>query len=135
LSVFVDTSAFIALIDGEDPQNCACRNAWECGMTEADGFITSDYVTLEAIAVAQRRFGLDAVRTLVDEFFPLVYVEWVAPEDRSAALAALLAAGQRHLSLVDCISFVMMRRMGVREYLGLDPHFDEQGFKRYAAGR
>jgi len=25
-----------------------------------------------------------------------------------------------------------MRRMGVREYLGLDPQFEAQGFERYA---
>jgi len=25
-----------------------------------------------------------------------------------------------------------MRRMGIRDYLGLDPHFEEQGFTRYA---
>jgi len=26
-----------------------------------------------------------------------------------------------------------MRRLGIREYLGLDPHFKEQGFTPYAA--
>ena len=33
---------------------------------------------------------------------------------------------------VDCVSFGVMRRMGIRKYLWLDPHFDEQGFTRYA---
>jgi predicted nucleic acid-binding protein len=49
-----------------------------------------------------------------------------------AGLSALLAAGRRHLSLVDCVSFVIMRRLGIRAYLGLDAHFAEQGFTQYS---
>jgi predicted nucleic acid-binding protein len=32
------------------------------------------------------------------------------------------------LSLVDCVSFEVLRRLDVRECLVFDPHFDEQGF-------
>jgi len=44
------------------------------------------------------------------------------------ALGALLTAGRRRLSLADCVTFTVMRRLGIREYLGQDPHFEEQGF-------
>jgi uncharacterized protein len=133
LSVFVDTSALIALLDDDDPGHGICRKAWRQAVLEADGLVTTDYVVLEAIAVAQRRWGLGAVRTLVDELLPLIEVGPVSTQDRTAALNALLAAARGRLSLVDCVSFIVMRRMGVREYLGLDPHFEEQGFTRYAA--
>jgi predicted nucleic acid-binding protein len=96
--------------------------------------VTTDYVVLEAVAVAQRRWGLDAVRTLVGEYLPLIEVHPVSKEDRDAGLAALLAAGRRQLSLVDCVSFSVMRRLGIREYLGVDPHFEEQGFTQFAGG-
>jgi len=133
LSVFVDTSALIAFLDAEDPGHGVCRDAWRHAILEGEGLVTTDYVLLEAVAVAQRRWGLDAVRTLVDEYVPLIEVDSVSAEDRTAALGALLAAGRRHLSLVDCVSFTIMRRLGIREYLGLDPHFEEQGFAPYAA--
>jgi len=132
LSVFVDTSALIAFLDEDDPGHGICREAWRHAVLEAEGLVTTDYVVLEAVAVAQRRWGLDAVRTLVDEYLPLIEVGSVSPEDRGAALGALLAAARRHLSLVDCVSFTIMRRLGIREYLGLDPHFEEQGLRRYA---
>lgn len=60
--------------------------------------------------------------------FPLVEVEDVPADDRDAALAALLAAGRRRLSVVDLASFGVMRRLGIRRYLGVDSHFAEQGF-------
>ena len=133
MSVFVDTSALIAFLDAEDPAHGVCREAWRQAALDAEGPVTTDYVVVEAVAVAQRRWGLYAVRTLVGEYLPLIGVGSVSAEDRAAALSALLTAGRRHLSLVDCVSFTVMRRMGIREYLGLDPHFEEQGFTRYAA--
>ena len=133
MTAFVDTSALIAFLDAEDPAHGTCREAWRHAALEGEGLMTTDYVVLEAVAVAQRRWGLDAVRTLVGEYLPLIEVDPVSKEDRDAGLAALLAAGQRQLSLVDCVSFTVMRRLGIRDYLGLDPHFEEQGFTRYAA--
>jgi predicted nucleic acid-binding protein len=132
LTVFVDTSALIVFLDGDDPGHGVCRDTWRRAVLEGEGLVTTDYVVLETVAVAQRRWGLDAVRTLVDEYLPLIEVGSVSPEDRAAALSALLVAGRRGLSLVDCVSFTVMRRMGIRDYLGLDPHFEEQGFSRYA---
>lgn len=132
MSIFIDTSALIAILDEDDPAHGASREGWRRAVDGASGLVTTDYVLLEAVAVAQRRWGLDAVRTLNEEFLPLIYVEQVSSEDRAAALIALLAAGRRRLSLVDCVSFAFMRRTGVRDYLGLDPHFDDQGFTRYA---
>lgn len=132
MTVFVDTSALIVFLDGDDPGHGVCRDTWRRAVLEGEGLVTTDYVVLETVAVAQRRWGLDAVRTLVDEYLPLIEVGSVSPEDRAAALSALLVAGRRGLSLVDCVSFTVMRRMGIRDYLGLDPHFEEQGFTRYA---
>lgn len=133
VSVFIDTSALMAFIDEDEPRRGECREAWERAADEGEGLVTTEYVFLEAVSVAQRRWGLDAVRTLVDEFFPLIHVEPVTHEDRSAAVSALLATGRRRLSLVDCSSFVVMRRMRILDYLGLDPHFTEQGFTSFAA--
>jgi predicted nucleic acid-binding protein len=134
LTAFVDTSALIAFLDAEDPAHGTCREAWRHAALEGEGLVTTDYVVLEAVAVAQRRWGLDAVRTLVGEYLPLIEVDPVSKEDRDAGLAALLAAGRRQLSLVDCVSFSVMRRLGIREYLGVDPHFEEQGFTQFTGG-
>jgi predicted nucleic acid-binding protein len=84
------------------------------------------------VAVAQRRWGLEAVRTLAEEFIPLVEIEPVRGDALRSAVDSLLTAGRRRLSLVDCISFARMRALHILDYLGADHHFDEQGFRRYA---
>ena len=47
----------------------------------------------------------------------------------SAEVHGLLDAGRRKLSLVDCLSFAVMREMGIREVFVFDQHFAEQGFR------
>jgi predicted nucleic acid-binding protein len=134
LTVFVDTSALFALLDAEDAGHAVAFPAWSSGIDDCAGFVTTNYVLVETISLVQRRLGIDAVRILIDEMLPMIDTLWVTDTDHTAALNALLAAGRRHLSLVDCVSFTVMRRLGIREYLGLDPHFTEQGFKPYGAG-
>jgi len=132
VSVFVDTSALFALLDAEDAGHNLMRPAWERGVDDAAGFVTTNYVLLETIALVQARLGLEAVRTLTGEMLPVIEPLWVADAEHGAGVGALLTADRRRLSLVDCVSFAVMRARQIDEYLGLDPHFDEQGFRRYA---
>jgi len=57
-----------------------------------------------------------------------VDVHWVTKEEHERATEALLVAGRRQLSIVDCTSFEMMRRPEVRECLAFYRYFAEQGF-------
>ena len=133
MTVFVDTSALFALLDAEDSGHSLAFPAWGSGIDECAGFVTTNYVLVETISLVQRRLGIDAVRILIDEMLPMIDTIWVTDADHATSLSLLLMAGRRHLSLVDCVSFTVMRRLGIREYLGLDPHFEEQGFTPYAA--
>jgi len=91
--------------------------------------ITTNYVLLETIALAQRRFGADAVSWAANELFPCLRTEWISETDHEAGVAAVLAARRRDLSLVDCVSFEIMRRLGLRRCFSFDPHFAEMGFE------
>ena len=71
---------------------------------------------------------MDAVRALTTAFLPLLSVDWVDESLHSAGHAAMLTANQRDLSLVDCVSFEVMRRRHIARVLALDADFDRQGF-------
>jgi predicted nucleic acid-binding protein len=132
VSVFVDTSALLAVLDEDDAGHKTMKTAWTRAVQDVDGLLTTNYVVLETVALVQRRLGLGAVNDLLDSLLPLVAVMWITEGEHEAGVAALLAAARRRLSLVDCVSFSFMRRRRIRQYLGLDPHFAEQGFVPYA---
>ena len=128
MSVFADTSFLVALLDEDDSKHADAVRLWRRAEAERLSVITSNYVVLEACAVLQRRLGIPAMRRLVRQILEPVALEWVTREDHERAVESLLVADRRSLSLVDCVSFEVMRRLDVRECLAFDRHFAEQGF-------
>ncbi|MDO8836495.1 MAG: PIN domain-containing protein [Vicinamibacterales bacterium] len=128
MTAFVDTSALLALLDAADAHHGAAVEAWTQLALQATTLVTTSYVVVETTAVVQHRLGMEAVRALTGDILPLLEVSYVDAEVHNAATAALLAAGRRRLSLVDCASFQIMRRLRVETAFAFDRHFAEQGF-------
>jgi predicted nucleic acid-binding protein len=128
MTTFVDTSALLALLDSNEGKHAACAKAWQQFLRDDSLLVTSSYVMVEAYALVQRRLGLDAVRVLTADFLPLITVDWVDEFVHAAALASLLTANRRDLSLVDCVSFEIMRRRDATRAFALDSDFSTQGF-------
>lgn len=128
MTVFIDTSAFFAVLDADDSQHKRALQTWHDLLTAAEPISTSNYVLLETLALLQRRVGLEAVRQFEATIMPLLHVIWIDAQLHDRAVSALLAAGRRQLSLVDCASFVVMRQYGLNIAFTFDGHFAEQGF-------
>lgn len=128
MSVFLDTSAILPLLDADDEDHRSVRDSMDRLLDAQDGLLTSNYVVVESAALLQRRIGLEAVEALRGRVLPLLEVIWVDPGLHEAAFAALVAAGRRGLSLVDWVSFEAMRREGIVTALALDDDFAAQGF-------
>jgi predicted nucleic acid-binding protein len=125
---FIDTSFFIALLTKEDQFHARADQAWK-SLVEADALLVcSNYTLLETFSLIQSRLGLEAVGEFQRDVVPLLAVEWVDENVHEAGLAAVLAAKRRNLSLVDCVSFEVMRRKGVKNAHAFDKHFQEHGF-------
>jgi predicted nucleic acid-binding protein len=129
MSVFVDTSALLAVLHGSDAHHARAARIWRTLAERDTDLVSSNYVLIETTALLQSRFGLAAVRDLADTIAPLLRVAFVTEDVHASAVAALLAANRRQLSLVDCVSFVTMRRLSVTRAFAFDPHFAEQGFE------
>ena len=128
MRAFIDTSAFYALLDRDDENHRRAKDAWTILLKNGNTLITSNYVLVEAFALIQHRLGIEAVRGFQNDILPLVNLEFVDPELHRSGVSALLSASRRNLSLVDCVSFEMMRTLETRTAFAFDPHFKEQGF-------
>jgi len=135
MSVFVDTSAFLAVLDADDAEHGRAKQIWEQLITSSETLICSNYVLVETFAVVQRRLGMEAARAFQDDVFPVLTIQWVDDALHRVGVTAMLAAGRRQLSLVDCVSFELMRRIDVPRVFCFDPHFQEAGFEDVTAGR
>ena len=130
--VFVETSALYAVFHAEDQMHETAARAWEEILRADAPLHTSSYVLIELTALLQRRLGIDAVDALYTSVVPWVHVVWVDEVMHARGAAGLLAARRRDLSLCDCVSFAVMRSLGLRKVFSLDPHFAEQGLELIA---
>lgn len=128
MSVFVDTSALIAVLHAGDDNHPQAATLFRGLIEKDEAFITTSYVLVETTALLQHRFGLQAVRSFQDDVSPLLDLVWVNAELHAEGMAALATAGRRDLSLVDCVSFACMRRHGLSRAFHFDRHFHDQGF-------
>jgi uncharacterized protein len=129
MSVFVDTAAFLAVLNAGDRFHPLARQAWGEILASDQVLWSSNYILLETIALLQHRFGIEAVRLFERDILPIVQINWVDEAIHKQAMSALLAANRRTLSLVDCTSFEIMREAGLDTVFTFDTHFREQGFK------
>jgi predicted nucleic acid-binding protein len=135
VSVFVDTSALYAVLDRDDAHHEPAAAIWSHLFTGDERLVTSSYVVVESCALIQSRLGMKALRTFHDDVLPAIETYWISENDHRGAMDAVIVADRRNLSLVDCSSFVVMRRLSLRRVFTFDDDFTQQGFEVLAAGR
>ncbi len=128
MKVFIDTSAFYALLDRDDSNHQRAKKRWTDLLTSETVLVTNNYVLVETFALIQNRLGMEAVRGFQEDILPLINVEFINSGVHKSSVSALLASSRRKLSLVDCVSFETMRNLGIKTVFAFDPHFKEQGF-------
>jgi predicted nucleic acid-binding protein len=129
MRVFVDTSALLVYLDAADEAHDRADTEWRRLRADRAWMETTSYVLLETNALVQARLGMKVVRRLEEDVVPLLHIHWIDGETHARAVSALLAAGRRKLSLVDCASFETMRRKAIGQVFTFDTHFAEQGFE------
>lgn len=129
MNTYIDTSAVLALFDADDPRHEAAAAAWSKLMGGDEQVITSNYVVVETISLLHRRFGVSTANRFLADMLPSIGVEWIGEVVHAVAVSALLISGRRGPSLVDCVSFEIMRRMDIGTAFAYDKHFVDAGFE------
>jgi predicted nucleic acid-binding protein len=129
LSVFVDTTAIYAGIAANDEFHEAAVRAWTRLFGERETLLTHSLVEVEAVTLLQTRIGIGAVEAMSDALLPQIQVVEVDRVERRAALAALVAGRQRGVSIVDRVSFNLMKVLGLRTAFTFDRDFAVAGFE------
>lgn len=126
--VFVDTSAVLALLNPSDESHVPARSAFEKLQAREAPLLTTSFVLVEVYALIGRRMGLAAIEAFRRDFAPLLEIVWVDSGTHEAGLDLLLDRRVRDLSLVDAVSFRVMRQRRIDEVFAFDPHFRDEGF-------
>lgn len=130
--IFVDTSALFALASDRDQRHQEARVSFDRLLRARRRLLTHSYVLSESMALLHQRLGHRAASALAAEVRNAFEVEWVAESLHNAAVNALSSA-PGGVSLVDQVSFLVMRERGIDEAFAFDRHFTAAGFRLYPA--
>ncbi len=126
MTCFVDTSAVYAVLDRDDANHAAAASQFAAMRGEA--LVTHNYVLVETAALVQRRLGLAVLRRFFVDVVPVLRVVWVDEHLHTRASTEVMVAGRRRVSLVDRVSFEVMRACGITTAFVFDDDFRDEGF-------
>lgn len=127
--MFVDTGAWYAYFNADDPDHDSVRDA----LHEWEGpWLTSDYVFDEVVTLVRMRVSHQAAvkagAAIRDE--GVARLEWVSEKDEATAWRLFRQRKDKRYSMTDCTSFVVMKRLGLETAAATDGDFVREGFRR-----
>lgn len=128
MRIFVDTSALYAVLDEDDPHHAEAASSLPTLLEVAD-LVTHNYIHMESHLLVRRRLGMVAAAALIDRLLPSMRTVWVDEGTHRAAVEAWRAGGGR-VSLVDHVSFIVMRTLEIDRAFAYDADFERRGFQR-----
>ena len=93
--------------------------------------MTTNHVVAETITLV-RRIVHDEATKVGDRLYneALARVHWATPDEERAAFAWFKRHRDQTYSFVDCLSFVVMEKLGIREALAVDSDFTHRFIAR-----
>ena len=119
----VDTGAWYALADQSDRHHRAAREYYETA-ADRQGLVTTDLIIGETFALLSSHLGRPGALAfwagLREAQIPVLPI---SIQEIEAAWHVAQAFPDQSFSLVDCTTFALMERLGVRDAFAFDSHF------------
>jgi uncharacterized protein len=124
---FLDTSFVIALVNKSDQYHDPALQLTD--RYEGNKLVTTDAILFEIGNALSRNFKLESIEII--EHFPSsddVHVIHLHQTLFRRAFDLYKSHTDKLWGLVDCLSFVIMKELGITDVLTADKHFEQAGF-------
>ena len=124
--IFVDTSAWFALAVPSEPEH---GRTVEWLSSNRQPLLTTDYIIDEVLTLMRMRREAQRARRLGQQLIEgrIASIEWVVQNDILRAWQIYQDYEDKNWSFTDCVSRVVMERLGIRTAFALDDDFRQFG--------
>ena len=131
--IFLDTSFLFALASVRDEHHERVKTVFAeyRGRRLAEVWVTTNHVVAETVTLLRRLGHQPAAemgRRLYGETFGSIH--WATPEEEREAFRYFEQHSDKDYSFTDCLSFVVMDRLGIKEALTVDSDFTHRFIAR-----
>ncbi len=128
-AIFLDTVGLVAMWNRADQWHDAAIAAFELIKSKRHSFITTSYILLECGNTAARRTYRQQPNLLRDYLEQRNEVIFPTVSDWDEAWKTYSTGDTSQAGIVDQVSFVVMRRLGIIDAFTNDKHFEAAGFR------
>ena len=129
--LFIDTGAWFALNDSRDQYHAVAKQNYQLLWQQYQPWVTTHLVIAETYALIRYRGGyrpaMNFLQTVTSNS-QIVRIH-VTTTTEKAAIATLQQYSDQDFTLVDAVSFAVMREQGISEAFAFDHHFMIAGFR------
>jgi len=128
-AIFVDTSAFYALLDRSDQFHLKAKAVWPALLEDRITLVTTNYTVAETLTLLQYRIGFEAACVWYRDVLAVLDVRWVDEISHKLACELWVHLGRRRFSLVDCVNYITMNQNQIEKAFCFKQNYREQGFE------
>ncbi|MDQ3248035.1 MAG: PIN domain-containing protein [Chloroflexota bacterium] len=133
-NLFADTSGWANIVDPSQIHHLLAVTLYRNARQQGQQLIVTNYILTELVALltSPLRIPRPNIVALVEglQSSPSTQIVHIDEDVHQQAWDLLSKRLDKTWSLVDCSSFVIMQRLGIREALTTDHHFEQAGFVR-----
>jgi uncharacterized protein len=128
--VFVDTSAWLAVIDSSDVHHAEAARIYTGLLNSQTSLVVTILVIAETQIWLRRRLGAKAALTFLKNVneSPRIEIVYVDASLEKKAKQILRQYADQDFSLTDALSFAWMKEAGLSDAFAYDQHFAIAGF-------
>jgi predicted nucleic acid-binding protein len=128
LVILWDTSAIYALAAEDDQDHAAAKRILTGVEDRGEELLIHSYLLVESFVLIRRRLGLEIAAAVSNESALAAFVT-VDRRLHDRAVRFLSETEAKRPSLVDAVSFVVMKDLGIRRAFAFDRDFERAGFE------
>jgi len=131
--IFVDTSAFNALLDRSNQHHKEASNLWPDLLNKTILLVTTNYVVSDTLRLLQSNIGFDTSKLWYRDIIDVFNLLWVDEGSHQRAYELWLNLGHSRIRFVDCVSLIIMRQHQIKKVFCFNSYFTKQGFEKFSA--
>lgn len=123
--LFVDSGAFLAYFSKKDP----CHEKARKVIDKTIAIVITDYVYDEILTLTRRRLGIKPSIEIMEHIKHNkdIEVAVVTEKDKNKAEEIFKKYTDKDFSFTDCTTFAVIERLGLKNVLSFDKHFQQYG--------
>lgn len=129
MKLFVDTSAFIALVDATDRNHQKAKTCYLDMTQSMNRLVSSNFVICETLNYLRTRISYRVSIEFRESIYKSTILDVIpiSSEIEEAAYTIFKKYKDKDFSFTDCTSFVLMERKSIKKVFAFDHHFEQYG--------